>query len=345
MSYKFAKSLLAGSLLAMGAFGLVACGDDGSTTKPNSGASNPISVDSRQDASISFTGLNVVNAGTQVKLTGSIGLAFADTTNAASANLQFTGVTIQIGKVVGTGVNTISAQPTFALPAFPTNKSISLTESNVMFNLQDPSLTECGEYQFIITATANDGSSKKDFSNTQTISFSRPEMYCAANNTPASSASTTPANSPVMVACPEVTLSTELAPGLDIATCTASASTTADIVVKKSKSNSGDDYSITSGNGATFSIISNTDEYGQDYWPDQNPANGGVVHMSDFKYKTITGTTLDNLKENYTFDIYVGKTKAFNEATGAGFFAFAINEAKIGNNGNYTVKMTVYKVQ
>ncbi|PWJ63739.1 MULTISPECIES: hypothetical protein [unclassified Fibrobacter] len=343
MSYKFAKTLLAGSVFAMGAFGLIACGDEGST-KPSNGPGTSINIDTRQDGSITFTGLNVVNAGTQVKLTGSIGLAFTDTTIAASENLQFTNVTIQIGKVVGADVQTIAAQPTFILPAFPTNKSVSLTEANVMFNLQDASLTECGEYKFIITATANDGTMKQDLSNTQSISFNRPDMYCKTN-TPASSAATQPSASPVMVACPEVTLTTDMAPGLDLATCTAVASPTADIVVVKSKSTSGDDYSITSGNGAAFSIISNTEEYGQDYWPDAKPENGGIVHMSDFKYKSITGTTIDNLMENYTGDIYVGKTKAFNEATGAGFFALAVNGAKIGNNGNYTVKLAVYKVQ
>lgn len=344
MSYKFAKTFLVGSVLAMGAFGLVACGDDKASSPNNGGQGQDISVDSRQDASIIFAGLNVVSAGTQMKLTGSISLAFTDTTIAASENLQFTGVTIQIGKVNGASVQTIAAAPTFTLPTtFPTNKSISLTEANVMFNLQDPSLTECGDYQFIITATANDGTSKKDFSNTQVANFKRPDMYCATAPAPQSSSSQ-PTAGVEMVACPVITLSTELNPGLDVATCSAVAATTADIVIVKSKAGANDDWSVTSGNGTMFSPITNSDEYGNDYWP--NDAKGSTF-MSDFKYKSITGTTISNMQENYVDEIYVAKGPSFNEATGAGFFAFSIvpKSATIGNNGSYTVKLQVYKTK
>ena len=335
MTYKFAKALLAGSVFAMGAFGLVACGDDSSSSKPSGPEDKPISVDSKQDASITFTGLTVSPAGTQVKLTGSIGLDFTDTlSSAAPENLQFTNVSIKIGKLQNGQPVGISAEPTMSLPAFPRNGIVSLTESNVLFNLQDPSLTDCGDYLFIITAEATDGVNK--FSNTQTVSFARPALYC--QTAPASSSSSQPTAEIEMVACPEITLSTELTPGLDLATCTPTTSTTADIVVIKSAG----DYSITSGNGTMFSPITNGDDYDATYWPTEAK---GVAYMSDFKYNSITGKSINNLQENYAYEIYVAKTPAFNQATGAGFFAFGVTGATPGNNGNFTIKMTVYKAK
>lgn len=341
MSYKFAKTLLAGSVFAMGAFGLIACGDDSGSTKPSGNESKPISVDSRQDASIAFSGLAVVNAGTSVKLTGSISLDFTDTlSSAAPENLNFTNVDVKIGKVQANGgVVTIAAEPSKSLPPFPRNGTVSLTESNILFALDNAALTECGDYQFIISAEASDGAKK--FSNTQTVNFTRPEMYCKSA-TPASSASAQPTSGVEMVPCPDIVLTTDMNPGLDLATCTATPSTTADIVIKKSKSSNGNDYSITSGNGTLFAAISNSEDYYALEWPDQVK---GVAYMSDFKYRVIDNASIDNMKENDMKDIYVAKTAAFNEATGAGFFAFGVPMASEGNNGNFTVTMKVYKAK
>lgn len=348
MNTKFAKALLMGSVLTVGAFGLVACGDD-SSTSPSNGGNTPIVIPSTQDQIIQFTPItaNVVTE-TLIKFTGSATLNFVDTLSSASPeNIKFTSLTFDIAKVGADGsLTATAAKPTVTnMPALPTQKNLVLAEMGVMVDLNDEAYTECGEYKLIATAKANDG--VKDFENTQTASFQRDASLCAT--APESSSGTTPeqpTGSVSMTIC-EIQASTNLAPGIDLASCTASASATADIVLTKTTG----DFNITSGNGTLFSPIDNEtmtpnnykDDYGVGYWPEV--VNGRDALMSDFMYKAITGTELVKVSENYSANILVAKTTAFNEATGAGFFAFAVTKATEGNNGDYNVTLKVYKAK
>ncbi len=343
MTYKFAKALLMGSVMTMGAFGLVACGDD-SSSGPSNKEDKPINVPTTQDQIIQFNNLTANDLGGAgigpIKLTGSVTVNATDTVSSATPeNIKITDISFQIGKVTADGsLKTTPAQATIAnVPNYALGiDNVTFTEANVQVDLASEALTECGEYKLIITAKASDGA--KDFENTQTVSFVRSDMYCATAPESSSGVSTDPTSGVAMVACPEITLSTDLMPGLDLATCTASASTTADIVVTKGNGS----FNITSGNGTLFAPISNGDDYFVGAWPEDEK---GSVFTSDFKYKVITGTSIDNFAENDDGSIYVAKTAAFNEATGAGFFAFGVTKATEGNNGDYTIKMKVYKAQ
>ena len=352
MTYKFAKTLLMGSLFSMGAFGLIACGDDGSSS-PKGNEEKPIDVPTVQDQIILFNSLAATDLGGAglgpIKITGSVTVNATDTLSSATPeNIKITDIVFQVGKVNADGsLKTTGVQATVEFPpnyASGTIDNVTFTEANVQVNLADAALTECGEYKLIITAKASDGA--KEFENTQTVSFNRSEEYCKAAPESSSGASE-PAGGVVMTVCPEITMSTHMLPGLDLASCKASESTTADIVVVKSSG----DFKITSGNGTLFSPIDNEsmtpnnykDDYYLGYWPED--VNGREALMSDFMYKQISGTAIDKFNEEHAQEIFVAKTAAFNEATGAGFFAFAVTKATRGNNDDYTLTLKVYKAK
>lgn len=350
MTYKFAKALLMGSVMTMGAFGLVACGDDSSSGPSNNGSGTQIQIPTTQDQIIQFTSVAATDLGGAglgpIKLTGSVTVNATDTISSATPeNIQFTSLTFTVGKVNGNSVVTTNAVVNPTSPVvFPTNKSIlTFTEMGIKVDLEDPALTECGAYRLIITAKANDGT--KDFENTQTVDFVRSEKYCAAAPQQSSSSVEQPTTGVVMTICPEIKANTSLLPGIDLATCTASASTTADIVLTKDGSG---DYNITSGNGTLFSTIDNEtmtrdykDDYSVGYWPEV--VNGRDALMSDFMYKSIAGTSYKAVNGNYYDNIFVAKTAAFNEATGDGFYAFAVTSATMDTNKDYAVTLKVYK--
>lgn len=340
MAYKFAKSLLMGSVLTMGAFGLVACGDD-SSSGPSKG-DDPIQVPTTQDQIIQFTPItaNVVTE-TLIKFTGSATLNFVDTlSSAAPENIKFTGLDFTIGKVAPSGLVATAAKPTVtSMPAFPTQKNLVLAEMGVMVDLNDPAFTECGDYQLVATAKATDDI--KNFENTQTATFTRDASLCAT--APESSSGTTPEpTTGVEMTFYEVAMTTNSAQGLNLATGQIVDATAADVILTKTSN----DFNITSGNGTLFSPIDNAvmhaPDYEVGYWPEMV---NGAAYVSDFKYKSIAGTSIEQIRTNYPITIFVAKTSAFNEATGAGFFAFAVTSVTPANNGNFDVTLKVYKAK
>ena len=155
-----------------------------------------------------------------------------------------------------------------------------------------------------------------------------------------------------MTTC-EVIVSTNLNPGLDFASCTAvpAPATTADIIFSKAGTRDYPEVSATSGNGTLFGPICNgddnvyTDDYEVNMWPeDMNPDRvPATAYVSDFKYKVL-GATLSYMIENSN-QIYVAATTAHNQDTGAGFYAFAITDARQGNDGDFSLTIKVYKAQ
>ena len=155
-----------------------------------------------------------------------------------------------------------------------------------------------------------------------------------------------------MTSC-QVELSTNVNPGLSLSTCTAvPAGSPADITFSKAGTRNEPELAATTGAGVFVTPITNgdlppyTDDYEVDMWPedmnaDRSPA---TAYVSDFKFKAIEGTQLTGMIQNAN-QIYVAKTAAYNAETGAGFFAFAITEPTEGNNGDYTFKVKVYRVQ
>jgi len=256
---------------------------------------------------------------------------------------------------VGTDINNMTRVPVTVNSnqiLFPTQNTIDLNSMNsayVSVNLLDPGFTECGDYSLIVTLTANNGA--MEFQRTEVIPFQRETgEYCRAEET----TSQPPVKAEIpMVSC-QVELSTNVNPGLSLATCTAvpaATAATADIIFEKTGSASEPEISAKSGSGVLFTPITNgdlppyTDDYEVDLWPedmnaDRNPAS---AYVSDFKFNTIEGTQLTDMIRNFN-QIYVAKTAAYNPETGAGFYAFAITELQEGDDGDFIFRVKIYKV-
>lgn len=352
----FAKKLILSSVFAIGAFGLIACGSDSksSTEAGPDQQGDKIVVPDKKDPNITVTEFSSRIAGDEIRFKGQFGLDFVGDPDAQDSvfNTVFTGINYKVGKgtdasnMVNVGV-TISSNQIL----FPTQNSIDLNSMNsayVSVNLTDPAFTECGTYSLVVTVTANDG--EKDYQRTEIIPFERDAgEYCRTEDTTS--------QQPVKVEIPmtscQVELSTNVNPGLSLSTCTAvPAGSPADITFSKAGTRNEPELAATTGAGVFVTPITNgdlppyADDYEVDMWPedmnaDRSPA---TAYVSDFKFKAIEGTQLTGMIQNAN-QIYVAKTAAYNAETGAGFFAFAITEPTEGNNGDYTFKVKVYRVQ
>ena len=80
-------------------------------------------------------------------------------------------------------------------------------------------------------------------------------------------------------------------------------------------------------------------------WPEDMNADRvpATAYVSDFKYKVL-GSKIESMIENFN-QIYVATTAAYNKDTGAGFYAFAITDARQGNDGDFSLTIKVYKAQ
>lgn len=350
----FAKKLILSSVFAIGAFGLIACGSDSkSSTEPDSNQpGGKIEIPTQKDANITVTEFTSRISGDDVRFKGQFGLDFVgDSTVMDSVfNTAFTGIDYKVGKgvdvnnMVNVGVAVSSNQI-----LFPTQNAIDLNSMNsayVSVNLQDPGFTECGMYSLIVTVTANDGT--KDYQRTEVIPFEREAAeYCRTEDT----TSQQPVKAEVAMTSCQVELSTNVNPGLSLATCTAApAGSPADIIFSKAKVDGNPELSATSTTVSLAPITNGdlppyTDDYEVDMWPedmnaDRSPA---AAYVSDFKFKT-PGNELSLMIENSN-QIYVALAPGYSTETGVGFYAFAITETTEGNNGDYTFKVKLYRVQ
>lgn len=333
MKFNFAKTLLMSSVLAMGAFGLVACGDDG-PSKGNTPVDSSIII-KNQEALDMF--------GSIVKFNGSI----TTDNEAASQDADFAIDSLKFQVLDSKGnVTKVAVTPaSYQLP--PHSDKIDISEVDPTVNLDDPNFKACGAFKLNVIVSAHLDKEKKTSS--VQIPFNRDAAQFCPEAPASSSGSATPTG--IEMVPYEVTMSTDMLPGLDLATGTASASTTADLVISKASSGSSNKgVIISSGNGTLFSAISNEqstpnnfdDDYEVDYWPE---VENGHAYVSDFMFKFISKEQITDAVEagSPSVNIYVAKTVTGDPATGVGFFAFAIIDAKPGMNGDFTLKLKVYK--
>lgn len=327
MKSNFTKTLLMGSAIAMGAFGLTACGDD--PVKPaTAGGDAEIILDEAP---------STVTAGATVKFLANIKL---DVDNAsADADLAIDSLKMEIQTAAGKKVNTI---PSYTEPVLPNDK-LSLSTMNVTVNLRDAGFgNQCGDFNLVIKVFAHlDG--KKKTAN-QLIPFTRDtDPFCS--ETPASSAGGNTSTEIEMVAY-TVEMSTDKLPGLNLATGTPSADLTSDIILTKTSGG----VILSSGNGTLFAPIANEEKtpsnYDDDYdvftWPEVE--NGRNAYVSDFLYKDINKAKINIVEAGgAATEIFVAKTAAFNAATGDGFFAFGAVAASEALNKDFNVTLKVYK--
>jgi hypothetical protein len=336
------KNLFLGSVIAMGAIGLVACGDDSSTNASNKD-NGKIVIPDNNAPNISANGLVSRVSGDTLRFKGIYGLDRTDETNENSSNLLFTAIKFQ---VMNSAQQEVQYQVIYNEAVVPTANEIdlnSMMSAFVKINLKDPIFT-CDDYSLVVTVTANDGA--KDYYRTDVIPFdaeAKTELLCK-NVEPASSASADPGlNEIIMTPCEELTLTSNGEQGIDLASCTVVPAATANIVFVKSGTKSEPDVTANAGAGITFVNITNED-YANGSWPEV--VNNRPAYLSDFKTSTIEKTSLPTLIENGEGLSYVAKTAAYNPTTGAGFYPFAVYGSDFPDkNGYYTFKVKIYRVQ
>lgn len=336
------KKIFLGSVIAMGAFGLIACGDDSSTNASNKD-NGKIVIPDNNAPNISANGLVSRVSGDTLRFKGIYGLDRTDETNENSSNLLFTAIKFQ---VMNSAQQEVQYQVIYNEAVVPTANEIdlnSMMSAFVKINLKDPIFT-CDDYSLVVTVTANDGA--KDYSRTDVIPFdaeAKTELLCK-NVEPASSASADPGlNEIIMTPCEELTLTSNGEQGIDLASCTVVPAATANIVFVKSGTKSEPDVTANAGAGITFVNITNED-YANGSWPEV--VNNRPAYLSDFKTSTIEKTSLPTLIENGEGLSYVAKTAAYNPTTGAGFYPFAVYDSDFPDkNGYYTFKVKIYRVQ
>ena len=336
------KKIFLGSVIAMGAFGLIACGDDSSTNASNKD-NGKIVIPDNNAPNISANGLVSRVSGDTLRFKGIYGLDRTDETNENSSNLLFTAIKFQ---VMNSAQQEVQYQVIYNEAVVPTANEIdlnSMMSAFVKINLKDPIFT-CDDYSLVVTVTANDGA--KDYFRTDVIPFdaeAKTELLCK-NVEPASSASADPGlNEIIMTPCEELTLTSNGEQGIDLASCTVVPAATANIVFVKSGTKSEPDVTANAGAGITFVNITNED-YANGSWPEV--VNNRPAYLSDFKTSTIEKTSLPTLIENGEGLSYVAKTAAYNPTTGAGFYPFAVYGSDFPDkNGYYTFKVKIYRVQ
>ena len=336
------KKIFLGSVIAMGAFGLIACGDDSSTNASNKD-NGKIVIPDNNAPNISANGLVSRVSGDTLRFKGIYGLDRTDETNENSSNLLFTAIKFQ---VMNSAQQEVQYQVIYNEAVVPTANEIdlnSMMSAFVKINLKDPIFT-CDDYSLVVTVTANDGA--KDYSRTDVIPFdaeAKTELLCK-NVEPASSASADPGlNEIIMTPCEELTLTSNGEQGIDLASCTVVPAATANIVFVKSGTKSEPDVTANAGAGITFINITNED-YANGSWPEV--VNNRPAYLSDFKMSNIEKTSLPTLIENGEGLSYVAKTAAYNPTTGAGFYPFAVYDSDFPDkNGYYTFKVKIYRVQ
>ena len=336
------KKIFLGSVIAMGAFGLIACGDDSSTNASNKD-NGKIVIPDNNAPNISANGLDSRVSGDTLRFKGIYGLDLTDETNENSSDLQFTAIKFQ---VMNSAQQEVQYQVIYNEAVVPTANEIdlnSMMSAFVKINLADPIFT-CDDYSLVVTVTANDGA--KDYFRTDVIPFdaeAKTELLCK-NVEPASSASADPGlNEIIMTPCEELTLTSNGEQGIDLASCTVVPAATANIVFVKSGTKSEPDVTANAGAGITFVNITNED-YANGSWPEV--VNNRPAYLSDFRAGTIEKTSLPTLIENGEGLSYVAKTAAYNPTTGAGFYPFAVYDSDFPDkNGYYTFKVKIYRVQ
>ena len=339
------KKILLTSAFAVSTFGLVACGGDSTNTveppTPSSAsAGDPYSQpqDTEYDV-IGMSGFEQRLSGESVYFTGSFSLKQDTSADINLDDFVFTDLNFT---VVNDDKKTVSAvKVTYNKPEFPSPNTINIFNTKAHVDFTDPAFgSECGKFHVDITAKASDG--KKDYPKTAQISFTRPDIYCKAPEVSSSSAAQTGI---VMVTC-DVELVTNGNNAIDLGTCTALQSATADLIITKDGNG---DANATSGNGSTFSPITNgdggsyDDDWSKGYYPEDHK-NGVPTYNTDFQFKSITGTEIRGLFENES-NIYVVKTPLYNEATATGFFAFVVLSFEETTNKDFKVTLRVWRAQ
>lgn len=336
MNFKFAKTLLMGSVMTMGAFGLIACGDDSSSGPSEPSAGDPIQIPTQQDAQINIKDFKATVGDPYVKFQGTV-TAIMDST-VQGESLRFFEPQFQVGFVDGDQLKTVEIKPVITKPViYPTNKLLNFAEMGLTLDLSNPAFTQCGTYNMVLTVKATDGV-KDDYTASAQAAFVRNDSYCKTTVDP------TPEPEKTEIAMEAVTvigISTNMAPGLSFAAGAATDALTGDVVFSKAANG---EVSMSSATGFQFTTITNVDDYWaqETAWPEV--VNGRDAYLSDFKYRDYFKPTMSELIANSN-NIYIAVAPEHNKDTGAGIYAFGLASYSEGNNKDFDLQVKFYKVK
>ena len=323
--------------------------------KSSSSDVGDVVVPIQKDIYITASELSSRISGDDVRFKGLFGLNFVgdSTVKDSAVEAFFTSIRFIVGK--GSDVNGMAIVPVFinSDPILsPAKNFIDLNSMNsayVSINLLDPGFNgECGVYSLIVTVTASDG--EREFMRTEVIPFERETTeYCSEEK----SSSSVAQNTEIPMNYCEVEISTNNVSGLNLATCTAipASDESTDIFFSKARVNGYPEVTAIAYNGNKIAPIINgddnvyTDDYEVDIWPENMNADRvpAVAYVSDFKFKIPDpGTTIISMIENSN-RIYVALAPGYSTETGKGFYAFAITEYTELNDGEYALRIKVYR--
>ena len=321
-----------------------------------------------QDESFKTTGLGYRISGDYAKFLGAIRVDTSVDTTVFEDDFRITSIIYDVAKgkyangepYASLGDQTIHNELTAPVPIIDLGSTSSLSVKVDLVNNEVIKALGCGDYTLFISVTAvnEDGSKTKTYNDV--INFVREEAeFCRVEEASSSSSQAEVA----MLPC-EVELSTNIFPGVNLATCTAVDAAniaTADLVITKSGSVKDPDFTISSNTGVLFAPITNgsdnnyCDDYEVDFWPESMSAewdascpgisNKKTAYVSDFKYFVITGLTIENYIANGSSQIYVAKAANYDEVTKKGFFAFGVTKNSSLTNGDVAVILKIYRVQ
>lgn len=151
MTFNFAKTLMMGSVITMGAFGLIACGDDSSSGAPaDEQPGSSASADATQDISISATNLGSrtrgIGVNAEVIFSGNFDIDLSAQQTGEATDISFTAISYDVayGTVVpGESYRSLGDLTAHQEVRFPT-KMIDLGSANsagVSISLAIPLLT------------------------------------------------------------------------------------------------------------------------------------------------------------------------------------------------------------
>ncbi len=348
MISKFTKPLLFSSVLALGALGFVACSEDNGTnvTKPSSGTSSssfvPMSMPEDTEFSpIVFTDLGISSENlTRIKFKGSVSIDLLDTESVEDVDaIRFTNVQFQIINVNKTS----SGNVTITNPVdYGSVSTINFAEMDIQTKLDD-GYTECGNFYFIVSVTADDGYYTSTSSDT--IPFVRPEEKCKAPESSSSSVASIP-GAPLDTF--SVVISTKSDKCLDLDNKLPTTQTNEGICFTRSAGNT---IQLSSGKGLKFATFDNLNDgsdfearqndFGKEWLPD-NPTTDSFLYTE----ANLKDTYNDFLSIDDMFFVAIAPTYVPNSGSAVGFYAFIVTQFSTPDaNGDINFTLLVYKAK
>lgn len=352
MSSKFTAPLIFSSALALGAMGFVACGEDSNpglppNSQPTVSSSSYVEPVQTPTTAIVFSNLDVASATTsRVKFQGSISLDLSDENTVADINaVVFTGLDIVILKA-GTQIQQGTA--TFTNPViFPTNATINLLESGLQTDLEE-GYTECGDFELVITAYADDGFIQSV--TTARIPFTRSEENCKEPESSSSAPPDVPGAPLKMITIKD--FNTKINRCINLTTESISADETGDICITKTISGTLD---LSSTNGLKFAVYDNKnvgdrkDDYSKNYRPENRKDRPNAeATTDDFLYveNALTETYTNFTNEDDKFFVAIGPDFVPYSGSATGFYAFIVTkDDTAGGNEDHTLTLDIYKAK